>query len=316
MSTVRDARDLAAQVGRTGVWLSALSQVPSDQATRAAREIEELGWGALWIGEMPGYKEPLALAGGLLGATTRLTVATGIMSIWTHPASTAQWAASTLAEASGDRFVLGLGVSHREARPEAPPVKPLGALRQYLDELDATPYGGPAPAQALPRVLAALGPRMQELAAERSSGIHTFFTTPDDSAQARERVGAEVFLAPEQAVVVHDDPALAAEAARRHVGSRLGLQHYVNHLRRLGYGDDDLADRGSDRLVDAMVVHGTAESVLERVRQHLDAGADHVAVQPLPLPGGGGLPSVLEQLRRLAEVDGDLVGGAASPPVR
>lgn len=297
-SSPHDGRDLAHFFTPIGVWLNQLARVGTAQAVELAQEIEDLGAGVLWIGEMPGSKEPTALAGALLAGTKRLRIATGIMSIWTHPAPTTLSAAHTLAEAYDDRFILGLGVSHREARPGLGPVKPLSALRQYLDEMDAATYGGPPPARPVPRVLAALGPKMQELAASRASGMHSFFVNTEHTAAARERLGPGPLLCPEQGVVVHDDLTVATEVARAQVRSRLALDNYVNHLRRLGFDDADLADGGSDRLVHSMIASGDAETVAARIQCHHEAGADHVAVHPLDT-GDRPLEDVRRQLRAL-----------------
>ncbi|WP_431919602.1 TIGR03620 family F420-dependent LLM class oxidoreductase [Amycolatopsis tucumanensis] len=293
------AREAAARIGPAGVWLSVLGEVPAAQGASAAAAIEELGYGALWIGESPVHKEVFTHAALLLGATARITVATGVATIWARDAIAAGAAAHTLGEAFPGRFVLGLGVSHGEAGRGQGHDRPRTALAEYLDALDAAGYRGPRPAVSVPRVLAALRPRMQDLARDRADGVHSFFVPPSHTAAARERLGPGPLLVPEQAVVVDSDATRARALAREHVATRLALRNYVNHLRALGFTDDDLAGGGSDRLVDALIAWGDADTVAGRIRAHLDAGADHVAIHPLTARGEG-LAPVLGQLRNLA----------------
>ncbi|PJJ04642.1 putative F420-dependent oxidoreductase [Streptomyces sp. 2333.5] len=291
---------LAARIGRVGVWHGGLGRVPAAVARQAAAEIEQLGYGALWFGETPAT-ESMSQAALLLAATERITVATGIANIWVRDASATHVAAQTLAEAYDGRFLLGLGASH------APIVgarghtfaKPLAAMREYLDAMDEAPYAGPVADPPPARVLAALGPKMLELARDRAAGAHPYFVTPEHTARAREILGAGPLLAPEQAVLLESDPATARSLAREH-HTRLYLQlpNYTSNLRRLGFGDEDFADGGSDRLVDAVVAWGDADAIRRRVQEHHDAGADHVALQPLVADRGLGL----EQLRELAPV--------------
>ncbi|WP_275292270.1 TIGR03620 family F420-dependent LLM class oxidoreductase [Amycolatopsis sp. La24] len=296
------SRELAARIGPVGVWLSVLAEVPAAEAAKAARVVEDLGYGALWIGESPAHKEIFTNAALLLSATTRLTVATGVATIWARDAVATEGAAQTLGEAFPGRFVLGLGASHAEAGRGSGHDRPLTALREYLDVLDSDRYQGPRPERAVPRVLAALRPRMQELARDRAAGMHSFFVPPAHTAAARERLGPEPLLVPEQAVVVDPDAVRAREVARKHIATRLALRNYVNHLRALGFGDADFADGGSDRLVDELVVCGDPRVVAARVREHLAAGADHVAIHPLT--GTPGVEPVLDQLRALVSEGG------------
>jgi probable F420-dependent oxidoreductase len=305
--TQRDgSADLAAlkrKIGPIGVWTRSLSPVPAAFAREMAAEVEELGFGALWVGETPVGKEALVHSAILLGATRRLTVATGIANIWGRDATTAANGARALAEAYDGRFLLGLGVSH------APAVsarghdyrRPLAAMRAYLDGMDATRYEGPLPVPA-PRVLAALRRGMLELARDRAQGAHPYFSTPEHTARARAILGPDPVLAPEQAVVLEPDPGRARQIARGYMSGYLALPNYANNLRDLGWGERDLADGGSDVLVDAIVPWGDAGTVAERVRAHLDAGADHVCVQPLTDTA----QEQLAQLRLLAPV---LIGG-------
>ncbi|ARH93327.1 MULTISPECIES: LLM class F420-dependent oxidoreductase [Streptomyces] len=289
---------LASRIGRIGVWHGGLGRIPAATARRVAAEIEQLGYGALWFGEGPGTKEAFSHAGLLLAATERITVATGIANIWGRDAAAANGATHTLAEAYDGRFLLGLGASH------APIVnlrghtyaKPLAAMRDYLDGMDAAPYEGPVTEPPPARVLAALGPKMLELARDRAAGAHPYLVPTDHTARAREILGDGPLLAPEQAVVLETDPAKARAVARAHTRFYLELPNYVGNLRRFGFDDDDFTGGGSDRLVDALVAWGDVDAVRRRVQEHLDAGADHVALQPLAADGGPGL----DQLRALA----------------
>jgi probable F420-dependent oxidoreductase len=249
----------------------------------AAAELEELGYPALWLPEAVG-RDPFVNSALLLSATTTLTVATGIASVWARDAQAMASAQLTLCEAFPGRFLLGLGVSHQ---PMVDLVrghhydKPLTKMRGYLEAMDNVFYVAPRPAEEPRRVLAALGPKMLELAAAQALGAHPYFVPVEHTAFAREVLGDGPMLCPEQAVVLGTDPAAARGAARQHMATYLGLPNYTNNLRRLGWGDDDLADGGSDDLVDAIVAWGDEDAIVARVQAHLDAGADHVCVQVL-----------------------------------
>jgi probable F420-dependent oxidoreductase len=274
--------ELRRRLGRTGVWLSSLAVTPAARVRKAAAEIEELGYGTLWVGETPTGREALTHAALLLSATERLRVATGIANIYGRDAVAAANGAATLAEAWDRRFVLGLGVSHKPlvAGRGHDYSAPLSYMRDYLDAMDRTSFGAPL-AERPPRLLAALRRGMLELAAERAQGAHPYFVPPEHTAKAREILGPDPVLAPEQAVVVETDADRAREIAREYTAMYLSLPNYTNNLRELGFSDDDFAGGGSDRLVDAIVVWGEPETIAERVRAHHDAGADHVCVQPL-----------------------------------
>jgi probable F420-dependent oxidoreductase len=295
-----DVAALKRRMGRVGVWNSTLGGESAAFEREAAAEVERLGFGTLWVGETPTGKEALVHSALLLGATQRMMVATGIASIWGRDATAAANGADTLAEAFDGRFVLGLGVSH------APAVaarghdysRPVSAMRTYLDAMDTTKYGGPLPEPA-PRLLAALRPKMLELAAQRAQGAHPYFVPVEHTARARAVLGPEPILAPEQTVVLDTDPERARRTARRFMSLYLALPNYVNNLRDLGWSDEDFAGGGSDALVDAIVAWGEPEKIIERVRAHLDAGADHVCIQPL-----ADTPrDALEHLRVLAASD-------------
>lgn len=297
-TTWADADAARARLGRVGVWFGGLGWAPWAQARDAARRVEELGYGALWLSETPMAREPFAFAGSLLAATERIPVATGIASIWARDALAARNGAFSLAETHPGRFVLGLGVSH------APAVqvrgqqydKPLSAMKRYLDGFDAVDWAGPPVSEPVPLVLATLRPKMLQLAGERTSGAHPYFTPVEHTRVARETLGAGPLLAPEVSVAVEADPAKARERARSFMKLYLTLPNYTNNLRDLGWGDADLADGGSDALVDAIVGWGSIDAVTTRVRDHLAAGADHVCIQVV----GVGVEQAVSELEALA----------------
>ena len=239
-----------------------------------AKEIEALGYGAVWVGGSPpaelDWVEPL------LAATDTLQVATGIVNIWTAAAGPVAESFHRINKAYPDRFLLGIGVGHPEATTEYK--KPIAALTEYLDKLDE--YGVPKQR----RVVAALGPRVLELSARRSAGAHPYLTTPEHTAQAREVIGPDAFLAPEHKVVLTTDAEKARAVGRKALDIYLNLANYLSNWKRLGFTDDDVAKPGSDALVDAVVAYGTPEQIAARLRAHLDAGADHVPVQVLTSP--------------------------------
>jgi probable F420-dependent oxidoreductase len=292
------AQQLRERIGRVGVWLGSIGLAPAGEERAAIGRIERLGYGVAWFGEGPSNREALSHAGLLLAATERLVIATGIANIWARDATAAINGANTLNEAYEERFLLGLGVSH------APIVnsrghqyaKPLTAMRTYLEAIDSHTYGAPGPEHPSPVLLAALRPRMLELARERTAGAHPYFVPPAHTATARAILGPVPLLAPEQVVVLEADPTRAREIGRRHMALYLRLPNYVNNLRALGYEDADFADGGSERLVDAIVAWGDEQAIAARVREHLDAGADHVAIQAYAETAD----AALTQLERLA----------------
>ncbi|MEV7014003.1 LLM class F420-dependent oxidoreductase [Streptosporangium sp. NPDC051022] len=292
-------------IGRIGVWHPLFGRAPAQAVRRAAVEIEKLGYGTLWFGEAPATREAFSAAGILLAATEHVTVATGIANIWARDATAMEAGAKAYGEAYPGRFTLAIGVSHAPlvARRGHDYTRPLTAMAEYLDAMDAAadelPFADDPPT---PRLLAALRPRMLELARDKADGAHPYFVPPEHTVLARGILGTGPVLAPEQAVVLETDPAEARRIAREHMAMYLQLPNYVNNLRHLGYGDEDFAGGGSDRLVDAIVAWGNAETVGRRIAAHFDAGADHVAVQPLPPDLGG----AVEQLTELAPVLGAL----------
>jgi probable F420-dependent oxidoreductase len=288
-------------LGRIGIWTYHLNYQPASKVGEVAAELEELGYGALWVGEAA-YREPLTHAGFLLSATNHMVIATGIANIWVRDPFTMTAAQLTLSEAYPERFLLGLGVSHArlvEGIRGHQYERPFAAMRRYLDDMDqaALTYRAVKEAATPPRVLAALGPRMLALAAERAQGAHSYLVTPEHTSKARAALGPGCWLLPEQAVVLETDPGRARTIARRHVSRYLDLPNYTNNLRRLGFTDADLAGQGSDRLIDALVAWGDVEAATQRVKDHLDAGADHVCIQVFD-EDAHGLP--LRQWRRLA----------------
>jgi probable F420-dependent oxidoreductase len=291
---------LAKQLGRVGLWTSKLDLQPAGQLRSILTELEALGWGSLWSWEVFG-REALTNAGLLLCTSQQLVIGTGIANIWARDPVAMAAAQRTLAEAYPGRFVLGLGVSHapivdaRGHRYE----RPLERMRAYLDAMDAAPWQGPPLQEEPVRVLAALGPRMLELAAERSAGALTYNAAPEATAWARSILGTGPLLAVEQAVVVEQDPAQARRLARELLAFYLTLPNYVRAWERAGFGTEELADGGSDRLVDAVVAWGSPEAIAERVTAHLEAGADHVCLQVLD-PDPSALP--MAACRALAPV--------------
>jgi probable F420-dependent oxidoreductase len=279
---------LAEQLGRVGLWTRHLDIQPADQLRTTIVELEKLGWRSLWTWEVFG-REALTNAGLLLCATQQLMIGTGIANIWARDPVAMAAAQRTLTEAYPGRFVLGIGVSHapivdaRGHRYE----RPLERMRAYLDAMDAAPWQGPPLQEEPARVLAALGPRMLELAAERSAGALTYNAAPEATAWARSVLGSGPLLAVEQAVAVEEDPAEARRIGRESIAIYLTLPNYVRAWERAGFGPDEFADGGSDRLVDAMVAWGGPEAIAERVRAHLDAGADHVCLQVLDADPNG-----------------------------
>jgi probable F420-dependent oxidoreductase len=271
------------KLGPIGIWTTTLDAQPAAKAQEAARELERLGYAAIWIGESV-RREAFSNAGLLLAATSRIVIATGIANIYARDALTMSAGQKTLAEAYPGRFLLGIGVSHQ---PNVEEVrghtygKPVATMRAYLDAMSKAPYQSVEPPEKPGTILAALGPNMLKLAAERTNGAHPYFVPVEHTRLARATLGPDAVLAPEQAVVLETDPARARAIARGHTQSYLRLPNYANNLRRLGYSEEDLAGSGTDRLVDDIVAWGDLGQVRSRIRAHLEAGANHVSVQVL-----------------------------------
>jgi probable F420-dependent oxidoreductase len=271
--------DWTHRLGSYGVWRGY-----KDIDVRLARTIERLGFGTIWQGGSPG--SDLRAAEELLDGTEFVVVATGIVNIWkSEPAELVNSYHRIISRHPG-RLLLGIGSGHREATPQR--TRPLEAMSRYLDALDAgqVPLGD--------RVISALGPKMLAIAAERSGGTHPYLTVPAQSREARELLGSAALIAPEQTVVVDADPVTARHAARGFLAGYLRLGNYVGNLRRAGFTEEDVAGGGSDRLVDAIVLHGNAATVAQGVRAHIDAGADHVCVQVQP--AGGDITAALSAI--------------------
>jgi probable F420-dependent oxidoreductase len=273
-----DVSELKPNLGRFGVWTA--GAVTPEQAA----DIEKLGYGAVWVGGSPSADlafEPI------LEATETLQVATGIVNVWASAAGEVAESYHRIEKAYPGRFLLGIGIGHPEHTEEYR--KPYDVLVEYLDALDA------AKVPTSRRVIAALGPKVLELSAKRSAGAHPYLTTPEHTAQAHQLIGNTVFLAPEHKVVLARDAAQAREIGRETVEFYLGLSNYVNNFKRLGFTDHDVEKPGSDKLVDAVVAHGTPDDIAKRLQEHVDAGADHVCLQVL-----GGADALIPTLAELA----------------
>jgi probable F420-dependent oxidoreductase len=264
------------QLQKVGVWTS-YGAIGEENAAEAAKLVERLGYGAFWLGGSP----RLSAVRPLLDATERLIVATGIVNVWQNEPATLAAEYATLAQEFPDRLLLGVGIGHSEATSEY--AKPLSTMRGFLDGLD----GAHPPVPPAGRCLAALGPKMLELSAERSLGAIPYFTPVEHTRFARERLGESALLAPELACVLDPDVDRARARARAYAETYLGLRNYTNNLLRFGFNEQDIAEGGSDRLIDAIIPHGTAQEVAAVAHDHLDAGADHVCLQPV---GGRGIP--------------------------
>jgi probable F420-dependent oxidoreductase len=285
-------------LGRVGIWYGMIDALPTPEAQRAAQLVEELGFGSLWVAEAVG-REPFVSSAVLLSATTKLAVATGIANIYARDPMTMAAGQKTLAEAFPNRFLLGIGVSHGHLVAGVRKhdySKPYSYMVEYLDRMDKALFMATGPTTDPGRILAALGPKMLQLSAERANGAHPYFTTPDHTKVARDVMGPDALLAPEQMVVLETDPVEARRIARAGMKIYLGLPNYFNNLARLGFDESDWSDGGSDRLVDAIVAWGTEETIAARVAEHHAAGADHVCVQVLQ--DGVAMPE--QQWRRLA----------------
>jgi probable F420-dependent oxidoreductase len=269
-------------VGEVGVWTYQLDLQPADVARAAAAELEELGFKALWISDAR-RREVLTNASLLLGATSRLVVATGIASIYGRDPMTMAFGQKTLAEAFPNRFLLGLGVSHKsvvEGQRGHVYGPPVSTMRAYLTAMSLADYQSPAPpAGGYPTILGALGPRMLQLARDLAAGAHPYHTTPEHTHFAREILGPRAFLAPEQSVIFDADPASARATARSRLRNTFRHPAYIKNLQLLGFTETDFTHGGSDKLIDSLVVWGDEAAVTRRLREHIEAGADHVAVQ-------------------------------------
>jgi probable F420-dependent oxidoreductase len=276
---------LRAHLSTTGVWFFT-DGLPAGQAAEFAARVEALGFSALWLPETIS-RDPFAHIAYLASQTDRLAFATGIASIFSRQPGPMKQAAITLAEQTGGRFVLGLGVSHQpmvEGLRGLDYSKPLSQMRDYLAAMDASPYRGVGADSSPPRLLAALGPRMLELAASAADGAHPYWTTPEHTAQARATMGPDALLCVEQKVCLSTDADAARSAAKAALSIYADLPNYRNNWLRLGFNDDEI-DQRANRFVDAVVVWGDADRLRSGIQAHYDAGADHVCVQPLSTEG-------------------------------
>jgi probable F420-dependent oxidoreductase len=282
----------------TGIWNMGLRFGDQEAAVAAVQAAEECGYTAVWLPDMggDGLFERLD---ALLAATSRITVATGILNIWMHEAAEAAERYTKLTASHGDRLLIGLGASHAPIVDQAEAgryQRPLGKMVDYLDQLDGISPTIPTER----RVLAALGPKMLQLAGERSLGAHPYLVPLEHIAAARESLGPEAYLAPELGVVLESDPGRAREIARAGMSMYFGLPNYMNNLRRLGFTEDDVAAPGSDRLIDALVAWGDEDAITARITEFRAAGADHVAIQVLTGADTATPTFPVEHWRRLA----------------
>jgi probable F420-dependent oxidoreductase len=292
-----DHEAVRARLGRVGVWTFAFDALPAGDVRDAAAAIETLGYPALWVPEGGSSREIFAHLSLLLASTARITVCSGIANVTARHHEAMAGGARTLADAYGERVVLGIGIGHQSTagRRRQEWDDPVRRMSAYVDGMDGA-RAGPDPEVPVRRLIAALGPRMLGVAATRALGAHTYFAPVEHTARAREVLGPEPVLAVEQTAVVSSDPAVARGIARPWAADYLELPNYVNNWRRLGYGDE-LGDGGSDRLIDAAFAWGDASSIAARVREHLDAGADHVCIQVI---SGRDDDACLSALRELA----------------
>ena len=276
---------------KTGVWFFT-DRLSATAAAQTAQRIEALGYSALWIPETVG-RDPFAHAAWLLANTERLVVATGIANIYHREPGVTMQAQKTLAEQSANRFLLGLGVSHRplvEGLRGLAYGKPVATMRDYLAKMTAAPYSAVAPSEPPPTVIAALGPKMLELARDATAGAHPYFTSPAHTRMARAILGPDKWLCVEQKVVMETDPATARALARTAAKTYQALPNYRNNWLRMGLSPDDIDGEGSDAFIDATFAWGDAEAIRRRIDEHLAAGASHVCIQPINRQGDFGAP--------------------------
>ncbi|MEM7077683.1 MAG: TIGR03620 family F420-dependent LLM class oxidoreductase [Pseudomonadota bacterium] len=267
--------------GKLGVWYF-FDGMSSADAAAAAKRIESIGYGTLWIPETVG-KNPLVLASWLLANTEKLNLATGIVNIYHREPGVTMAGQKSLAEQSNGRFLLGMGVSHKPLVEGVRGLEygpPVATMKSYIEKMKASPYNGFAPAEEPPLVIAALGPKMLELAATATTGAHPYFTSPDHTRMAREIMGPDAWLCVEQKVILESDPAKARELARPVAQIYNRLPNYRNNWLRMGLSEDDI-DNLSDKFIDTTYAWGDADAIKARIQEHVDAGASHVCIQPV-----------------------------------
>jgi probable F420-dependent oxidoreductase len=270
-------------LGPIGIWTRQFEDHPAAKVQETAAELEELGYSAIWFGEAVG-REALTHAGLLLAATRRIVIATGIANIYARDPLTTLCGQNTLAEAYPDRFLLGLGVSHAHLVEQVRGhqyEKPVPRMRAYLDAMDKAIYRSVPPASKPLRVLAALRPKMLELAGQRADGAHPYNVNPEHTERARKILGGDRYLCPEQAVILETNPGKARKIGRDFLGFYLKAPNYANNLLWLGFNENDFQNGGSDRLIDSIIAWGDLDAIRNRIREHHAAGANHVCIQVL-----------------------------------
>ena len=273
-------------LGTFGIYTFDHEVQPAARIRESVQELEEQGWRALWIPELLG-RDALTHAGFLLSCTEQMRIVNGIAQIWSRGARWAYGAALLLADAYPDRHVLGLGVGGGQG----PGTKPLAAMTAYLDEMDALETPNPIPKTPMRRIMAAYGPKMLELARERTSGAQTYHVNVAHTVQAREIVGPDAFLGVEHAVLFESDRDKARAIAREHLHLYLNSPYNIAKFLRLGYSEEEIAGGGADRIVDDLVFWGDLDTIVEKVQAHVEAGADHVALQVIGIePGESAMP--------------------------
>ena len=289
------------ELGKIGVW-AGLDAMSATEAAAFAQRVEAMGYSALWIPEAVG-RDPFSQIGYLAASTGKLIFATGIANIYARDPMLMNSIRKTVSELAPDRFILGLGVSHKHLVSNQRGhdyAKPLTTMRNYLEAMDKALFMGRPPEHEAPIVIGALRDKMLALSASQANGAHPYNVTPDHTKHARNIMGTDALLCPEQMVLAETDADKAREIARKHLAIYLGLPNYQNSLKDFGFGDSDFAGGGSDALVDALVVWGEPEKIADHVRAHLDAGANHVCIQAFPTDGSFGVDEDL--LKRLADL--------------
>lgn len=304
MDLAHDRAAMRPRLGTWGAWVGALTAVPASLGRPTAQRVEAAGFPTLWYPEGMGVRESFSNAAVLLGATDEILIASGIANVWARDAIAAASASRTLNDSFDGRFLLGLGVSHPpqvDPRGTTTYLKPVAKMREYLGQIERgafdSPDGEESDEPPVQTIIAALRPAMLEVARDLSLGAHPYLVPVEHTVRARAVMGADPILAVEHKVVIAADADEARDRARGAIGWYLSIENYRRNLLWLGYSEDDIANGGSDRLIDDLVAHGDPETVVAKLRGHLEAGADHVCIQPL---GDASDPTGIEQLEQLA----------------
>lgn len=288
---------MTTSIGKLGVW-TFLDNMSGADAAAFAQRVENWGYGALWLPEAVG-RDPFSFIGFLAAQTQKLVFATGIANIYARDAMAMNAIQNTLAELYPDRFVLGLGVSHAplvsDIRGHAYG-KPVSTMRAYIEAMESALFLSTPPATPAPIVLGALRSNMLKLATDKAQGAHPYFVPPEHTARARDTLGPDTWLCPEQMVLLETDASNAREVARKHMATYIDLPNYRNNLKEIGFVDADFDNGGSDKLVDAIVAWGDEDAIRQRIQEHWDAGADHVCIQPFTNDGEMGPDEKLLEL--------------------